>query len=189
MNASRIAARASIAAAVLLALLVSRRRPWHRPIAAALGIPLALDVLRASVPLPYEAAMIAYMAWPFLAAWAALRVLVGWSAAPAWAALLPSVACAAACAAVVSLDAVADGSIAWALAVQLAAAAAWWRSHARRNVTALCALVLAAGDALATLGPVWHGGDHDLARWQAAAVAFGLCALQMHALRRRGAME
>jgi hypothetical protein len=180
--------RLILAGAALLAGALARRTPAHRPIAAALGGALALDVLRAGVVLPGRLDLALYLASPALSAWCALRVL----------------ACACSCrSAMVVFGAWWLGALAvlrapvpalwWAavpqqahgaaLLVEALAVLAFWRSPRRGGCTEGCVLVLVAGDAVGLLGPAGlMPGPWWLVSSQAAIVGAGLVVLQAAAL-------
>ncbi len=72
--------RAVVLAAVVLAFMVARRAPQHRPIAIALGSCLALDCARALLPMPGPLKLGLSLVPHALSAWVAARVF--WSPHP-----------------------------------------------------------------------------------------------------------
>lgn len=182
-------------AAALLALVIARHLPRHRPVAAALAAAWLAGPVSSLAP--GRLGMAVYMVIPALAAWCSLRVLAGArpSRAAAWAGLWWIISAAALAASwwlrrwlpapTLWWAALPRTAHALALVGQLGAAVVWWRSRGRPTLPVLCALVLAFGDAFALLGPVMLGGRWVRASVHAAVIGLVLVVLQARYLGRR----
>lgn len=197
--------RGVVALAVVLAGLVARRAPQHRPIAWALGACLALDVLRALAPLPYSLELGLSLAPAALSMWVASWVFaqngkpaafVTWRRNCHGIPILSRLALAA----WVGLAVVADLldprlartwlpalALAVSVVVQGALVMRWRLRDGPLTVAQACALVLLAGDAFGLLGPAgplpWADFVDVRAAWwlvagQAALVALALVGIQ-----------
>jgi hypothetical protein len=185
-----IVPRIIIGAAVVLAFLVARRERAHLPVAVALGAALAGDCVRAAWAGPPAVELAIYLLAPALSAWCAVRVLAGEgnlsAARPALALLAGALW--------IAREHPEGGRLfahAAALVFQGAAAALFWRSDRPTRTPELCALVLAAGDVLALVGPLGWPAPWEALGWgwavtaaQAGVIGAVLVVLQLRALMR-----
>ncbi len=162
--------------AVVLAIVIARRSPAHRPIAWALVLAKVAELARPY--LPSRPAMALLLLLPALSAWSTLRALcwvragrvcVGaWALAVAWVLLGPWP--------------VVWWEFVWPVGLGTAAtieAWVWWRwrrSGAISGVTQRTAAVLSAGDVGGFVIGVCFGWT---TKWLAEGVAVGTCAAQV----------
>jgi hypothetical protein len=178
--------RLLLLAAFVLAWLVARRRPRHRPIAVALLLVLAASLARSALGDGGAGARRASLAlllvppvaggwaaatalracpWPGVVAccvWAGLAAVVGLSPHPGtwWGSVLPA-------------------THLLGLAAQAAAVARWTLAEGRSvTVTERTLLALLAGDVAAAVAPILGGGDWELARVAACGAFLAACAVQ-----------
>lgn len=185
------AARLSVAAAYVLAVVVARDRPRHRPIAWALFVMLMTSCTRSALPdggnwrrlsMALLLAPTVAGAWAAtttlracprpgtaaLCAWAGLAAVVGFSGRPAawWGSLLPAVH-------LLGVGAQAAAFARWAI-----------REDRSATVTERTLLALLAGDVAAAVAPIVGGGSWGLARVASGAATLAACIIQGAEIRR-----
>ncbi|XXY23347.1 hypothetical protein WME88_27425 [Sorangium sp. So ce216] len=187
-----IVPRLIVGAAVVLAVLLARREPAHRPLAVALGGVLAGDLVRAALELPSRVELALYLAAPALSAWCAIRVLAGYPLGKSLEAPVLLLWAPAMTLAIVEPELWSHVPVlahAVALFLQGGAALLFWRSPRAARTPETCALVLAAGDVVALAGPlgfprVWAdlGYGWAVAAAQAGVMGAVLVVLQLRQL-------
>lgn len=185
--------RLIIGAAVVLAFLVARRERAHLPVGVALGLCLLGDCVRAAWAGPPAVELALYLLAPALSAWCAVRVLGGFPLARALEA--PFLYVWAPAMVLTRLWGGDTGRLfahLAALVVQGAAAFLFWRADRPARTPDLCALVLAAGDVLALVGPLGWPAPWEALGWgwsavaaQAGVIGAVLVVLQLRALWRK----
>jgi hypothetical protein len=179
VTAGAVAARLALVAAAWSAVELARRGPSHRPVAAALCLALALDVLRLAcreLGAPAEVLRAIYLGAPCASAWLALAVLSRvprtglWLCAGAWAGLAAQL-CAGAWTDRAAFAVVAGWVAVCSVAAQVGCAGWYLRRPRVPTAVETCALVLLAGD-LAGLVAAWRFPEPwrawELNRWQLA---------------------
>jgi hypothetical protein len=166
------------AAAVGLAVLVTRRAPAHRPIAFALVAAKACEIVRPM--LPSQPNMVLLLALPALSAWATLRALcwyearwrcgIAWFVAGTWVCWGPVPA--------LWWGAVYPVALGAAVGVEGAAWWRWRRTGGIAGVTQRTAAALSAGDLGVLIAGLVFGWTSSWIGHAADAIAVATCALQ-----------